>query len=218
MGELVLGRLHALAPGLRADTGDDWRSLEDELNELANGLSPQLLDLFTGLDRFSALEMAKSMGINLRADPRLNYASQAFVSKNVKLIKDMTGQQLGTMRQIVNSAVGEQLSYSALSEQIQDRLGVVGSRADLIARDQVLKANSQLSQFRAEAVGVRRYTWSSSQDERVRPDHARLNGQVFSYAEPPVVDLKSGRRDNPGQDFQCRCLAIPQTDDLLFGP
>jgi SPP1 gp7 family putative phage head morphogenesis protein len=210
--------VRALAPGLKQDAQEDWDGLEEELERLANGLAPELLGIAKSLDQFSKLEMAKALGVDLRADPRLLYTSQKFVRENVALIKAMGREQIGKLRPLVEHAVTQQLSYQALSEQLQERMGVVGSRADLIARDQILKHNSQLSQMRAEAVGVRRYRWSSSRDERVRPDHARLNGQVFEYANPPVVDQRTGRRGNPGSgDYQCRCLAIPETDDLLLG-
>ncbi|MDR1706162.1 MAG: hypothetical protein LBS19_15970 [Clostridiales bacterium] len=36
-----------------------------------------------------------------------------------------------------------------------------------------------------------------------------LNGKKFSWSDPPVVDGRSGRRCHPGQDYQCRCAALP---------
>jgi SPP1 gp7 family putative phage head morphogenesis protein len=83
----------------------------------------------------------------------------------------------------------------------------------LIARDQILKANADLSRTRMQRVGVTRYRWSTSRDVRVRADHAALEGTMQTFSDPPVVDQRTGRRANPGVDFQCRCVAIPVFDN-----
>lgn len=223
---LVVSRLHALAPGVRADSytgrvdgvNDDWDDLEGEVYRLADDMAPELFGLSKQLDRFSRLEMARAMNLALRDDPRIAMYSQHFVRKNVGLIKSASGEQLVKMRQIVDGAIGQGLSAGALKKQLIERCGVLESRASLIATDQTLKANADLNRFRQEAVGVKRYVWSTSQDERVRHDHAILNGRTFSYDDPPVVDQRTGARENPGRYYRCRCLAIPVTDDLLFGP
>ena len=51
--------------------------------------------------------------------------------------------------------------------------------------------------------GFDRYVWTTKKDDRVRPDHARLEGRICSWNDPPVVDLRSGRRRHPGEDYQC---------------
>lgn len=43
----------------------------------------------------------------------------------------------------------------------------------------------------------------------MRADHRRLNGKIFSWNAPPIVDMRTGRRGHPGDDYQCRCVAIP---------
>ena len=57
--------------------------------------------------------------------------------------------------------------------------------------------------------GFDRYVWTTRKDDRVRPDHARLEGRICSWNDPPVVDLRSGRRRHPGEDYNCRCTAAP---------
>lgn len=86
---------------------------------------------------------------------------------------------------------------------------VTQSRAELIARDQVLKLNAEVTQKRHEAAGIVEFVWSTSRDERVRPDHKVLEGKRYRYDDPPVVDRRRGTRGLPGIHFQCRCVAIP---------
>ena len=53
------------------------------------------------------------------------------------------------------------------------------------------------------------YVWTTRKDSKVRPDHARLEGRICSWNDPPVVDLRSGRRAHPSGDYNCRCTAAP---------
>ena len=46
----------------------------------------------------------------------------------------------------------------------------------------------------------------------MRDSHRHLNGKRFSWNDPPVVDARTGRRCHPGQDYQCRCVALPVFD------
>ncbi len=57
--------------------------------------------------------------------------------------------------------------------------------------------------------GITQYTWSTSKDERVRPSHAELEGEQFSYDDPPEVD---GEPANPGEPILCRCVPLPVLD------
>jgi len=57
--------------------------------------------------------------------------------------------------------------------------------------------------------GFDRYVWTTKKDSKVRPDHARLEGRIISWNDPPVVDLRSGRHAHPGEDYNCRCTAAP---------
>lgn len=63
-----------------------------------------------------------------------------------------------------------------------------------------------------EAQGHARYVWVTRLDARVRPAHARLHGTVQRFDKPPIIDLDTGRRGNPGDDWNCRCLAAPLRD------
>jgi SPP1 gp7 family putative phage head morphogenesis protein len=92
---------------------------------------------------------------------------------------------------------------------------VAANRAALIASDQIGKLNGELNQLRQTNLGVRRYRWSTSLDERVRKDHRELEGSIQEWAKPPVVNRRTGERGHPGQAVRCRCSAIPIIDDVL---
>lgn len=95
-----------------------------------------------------------------------------------------------------------------LAALIEERAEVSRSHARLLAVDQTLKLHSGVTRLRHEAAGISRYRWSTSLDERVRPMHADLEGQEFSYDDPPETNA-DGDTNNPGEDYRCRCVAIP---------
>lgn len=168
------------------------------------------------VDDHNRQEIRRVLSLDVRReDLGLGTFLDRFVQQNVDLIQSIPQRALGEVEGIVRSAHAGQIRVEALRDQIMARFDVSESRAALIARDQTLKANGQLNQLRQQAVGVREYEWIASRDERVREDHAALDGQRFSWLEPPIVDERTGRREHPGGDYQCRCTASPVLDGLL---
>ncbi len=137
----------------------------------------------------------------------------AFVSDNVRLVRSVTFDQLEDLKGIILRHARQGLRVEALRDEIRERFEITKRRAARIARDQVGKLNAELAQQRQQSAGVRRYTWSTSNDERVRKGHKKLNKTVQSYAKRP--DVGGGKHCHPGEDVECRCQAIPVIDDIL---
>lgn len=97
----------------------------------------------------------------------------------------------------------------SLVKAIQDNYGVATRKAKFLARQETALLMSKYQETRYGDMGITHYRWSDSHDRRVRHDHHVLNGKVFAFANPPISNRKSGARNNPGQDFNCRCIAIP---------
>lgn len=74
-----------------------------------------------------------------------------------------------------------------------------------IARDQVSKSIGSLNRIRQKQIGVSKFEWSTSLDERVR-DSCKVNeGKVFSWNAPPVDGA-------PGEKILCRCVGLAVFD------
>lgn len=145
--------------------------------------------------------------LNVFADnPGLAHARDVFTERNVSLIKNLSADAYGQVQSVVTSGIQAGTRSKDLAQQIMERLDVAESRAQLIARDQVLKFNGELAKTRQGAAGITSFTWYSSLDQRVRPSHRALHGQVFAWAALPVVD---GQQASPGSPVQCRCIALP---------
>lgn len=130
-----------------------------------------------------------------------------FRDQNIALVENAARVYAQQVREVFDDPENAGLRVEDLADKLRERGDVSESRAELIARDQTLKLNGQLNQVRQQNAGVDRYTWSTSHDERVRPEHAELDGQVFDWNSPPEPG-------HPGEDFQCRCIALPVIEEL----
>lgn len=163
-----------------------------------------------------ARQVKAALGVDLPAsEPDIVPAMRAFREENADLITSLVRSQVERVRDILTDA-GAGTRVEEIARSIREDTDATRSRANLIARDQVLKLNAQVTQKRHEAAGVTEYVWRISRDERVRADHKALDGKRFRYDQPPVVDQRRGERANPGTYYQCRCTAepiIPGFDD-----
>lgn len=195
--ELDLGLVFRVIGGLRLNF----------LQRAAKALP--ILDRFGRLIRDeNAREMRRILPISISdQSPQVQAVIAEWRTENVRLITSIADRLLGDVQSLVTEASTTGMRVETLRKRLQERFRVSESRAQLIARDQILKANSDLTRARHLEAGVTRYTWITSQDEKVRDEHRDLHGQVFSWDDPP--DTGNGP-NHPGQDFQCRCIARPE--------
>lgn len=156
------------------------------------------------------------LGINILDDYYLGEfyreALRQWVDSNVNLISTIPKNLLGQMENIVLDGFLNGRTTAAIVKEIEKVYGIGKRHARLIARDQLAKLNGELARLQQTDAGVTEYIWSDSGDVRVRDSHKHLNGKRFSWDAPPVVDARTGRRCHPGEDYQCRCVALPVFD------
>lgn len=145
----------------------------------------------------------------LRNSPNIVERVNELTVSNIQLIKSIRTQYLDKVQNAVMQAMVQGSLNKDLAEQLKKLGKDVESRAMLIARDQSSKLNAALTRARHEEVGIKKYMWSTSGDERVRESHAEKDGQIFEYANPPADT------GHPGHDVNCRCVQIPVLDDIV---
>jgi len=139
--------------------------------------------------------------------PHLEHLRSLWQHRNLDLIKSLPLDHVDRVRDVLNEMRGARVED--LAKRIAETTDATEARARLIARDQTLKLNAEITEARHRAAGVVEYIWRASRDERTRERHKELDGTRQRYAMPPVVDERTGRRANPGDDYQCRCIADP---------
>lgn len=150
-----------------------------------------------------------SIGVDvILREPWLRDELKSFAKENASLIGSITDQNRTQIEGIAQRGLRQGKSASFIKREIMEQTGVAERRGELIARDQVSKLNGQLTHLRQKEVGIDKYVWRSSQDERSREEHAAREGQEFSWDQPP-----SG--GHPSEAVNCRCYAEPVVDNLL---
>ncbi|KIP50110.1 hypothetical protein SU59_00855 [Haemophilus influenzae] len=144
----------------------------------------------------------------LRNSPNIAERVNTLTAGNIQLIKSIRSQYLDKVQNAVMQAMVRGSLNKDLAAQIKDLGKTTEKRAMFIARDQSSKLNAALTQARHEEVGIKKYMWSASLDERVRESHAEKDGQIFEYSNPPADT------GHPGHDFNCRCVQIPVFDEV----
>lgn len=192
---------------IRTDAIGDGRGLTFRLYEYVTAKVPPVAAAAAKRVSKKGLEDTKRvLGIDPRIDPGVGPVLNSFVIENVRLISSVAEDQQRRVKKILDENLG--LRVEELSEKLQNEFGVTQSRANLIARDQTLKLAGDLTRIRQTNAGIGQYVWTSSGDERVREEHALLDGEVFSWSSGHPTE------GHPGQTFQCRCTAYPVVPGL----
>lgn len=159
---------------------------------------------------------AKALQVQPTLTPEARQRLAEDYNKNLKLyIKDFSQQSVKNLRGAVEDNALDGYRFDKLIEDIRHRYGVTANKARFLARQETGLFMAKYRKERFSQAGVRRYRWSTAHDERVRDSHKHLNGRVFAYSDPPITDRASGAKNNPGEDFNCRCVDIPILEEDL---
>ena len=175
--------------------------------EQAHGLAAQAVKraAFVGrgwVDEDARAIVGINMGDQIGESKAMSKRLDQSIQDNVALIKTIPEAYFDRIQDRVREAFEDGELARDIVPDI-DEIGAVSERhARFIARDQMAKVTSAANQDRLETLGVEKYVWSTSQDERVRATHAELDGEVFSFDDPPDTSGE-GDHNNPGFDFQC---------------
>lgn len=177
-------------------------------------LGQQIREFGTRTERYQGSELQgqirKALGIEspILSDDKIGPLLREWIAENVRLIKTVPSEYFGSIERLVAAGVNTGRRHEQIAKQIADRYGVAQRRAALIARDQVGKFYGQVQRARQKELGIQRYRWRTSNDERVRPEHVEREGKVFEWTDPPADG-------HPGYPINCRCTAEPVITDVL---
>lgn len=157
----------------------------------------------------------KKAAAHLNVSPRLTPQAREELKKeytnNMSIwIDKFSKEEIQALRQRVEINATQGYRFDRLIASIKNRFSVSENKATFLARQETSLFLSKFREKRFKDAGFVKYRWSDSHDARVRPDHRHLNGRIFFYDDPPIVDQATGQRGNPGQAYGCRCVDIPE--------
>lgn len=163
-------------------------------------------------------ELKKSMKA-IGVIPELTKSRAAVISKdystNMDLyIKDWTEKAIKELRQKMRGHSFSGLRYDGMIKEIQRSYDVSKGKARFLARQETSLLMTSFKYERYQEAGIDQYKWRcvvGTTRHPVRPMHKKLDGKIFSFDNPPVTS-PNGDRNNPGRDYNCRCVAVPITN------
>lgn len=139
-------------------------------------------------------------------EPWLDEFMRNTIHENVSYISSISDEYFPKIENIIYQGAKKGSSIADIRNQLVERIGMAKNRATFIAVDQTGTIFGQMTAKRHQEMGVPRFTWSTSHDNKVRKTHRELDGHEYSYSDPPAEGL-------PGTPYRCRCVAIPVFDE-----
>lgn len=155
--------------------------------------------------------LARALSITPEDLPRAPLSEQWLATQR-RLLNDLRSEYVQRVNDVLVSAPFG-IRAEELTKELRKSLGFGRSRARLIAVNETLTLAAEVNKSRQQSLGITKYQWSTSADERVRSNHAFLHDQIFDWSNPPVGGGTSeAERGHPGSGIRCRCVAVPVTE------
>lgn len=194
---------------------DEYAAL---LRPWAAEVSSQMLGRVNAGDVNAWMKHAQEMGAALTkeiATAPTGQVMQMLMIENVDLITSIPRKAAERVHQLTMEAISSTSARSdEIAQEIMRTTRVTESRAKLIARTEVARTASILTQSRSEYVGSTHYIWRTVGDADVRDAHRKLEGKVIAWDSPPIAG-SNGERAHAGQIYNCRCYPEPILPDVI---
>jgi len=161
--------------------------------------------------------------------PRLSKNQRSRIAQewqnNLELyIKNFADEQTRDLRKKVQDNVFVKGNRrESLIKGFMESYNVTENKAKFWARQETNLLMAKYKETKYTEAGVNEYEWrcvhmphqpspnAIYKAGEVRYSHGILEGKIFSWKDPPVTTPpgQSQRRNNPGQDYNCRCFALP---------
>lgn len=192
---------------------DMMQKYSEALTGWATRTATRMLTEVDARDRQSWSDLAAEMSRELRREIQTAPTGQLFqalLNEQVTLIKSLPLEAAQRVHELTIKGLEDSTRASEFAKEIARSGEVATSRANLIARTEVARTASTLTQARAEHVGSTHYVWETSGDSDVRPGHKAMAGKVCEWKNPPAVE-ENGKimHHHPGQIWNCRCWPRP---------
>ncbi|MGN5969518.1 phage head morphogenesis protein [Klebsiella oxytoca] len=208
------------AAGLLRRLRRTWQGLFDEMTEDA---TKWMIERVTGSAgtavKRSLEEIGEGVSLNLNMQSAaVKEVIRAGSYEAANLIKRVPGRYLDDIGDEVMRSISAGRGLADLQPAL-DSYGVkVRNWTRNVALDQTRKVYNSVTREGFKSAGIRRWEWvhsGGSNDPReyhLMDAPAGLNGGIFSFDDPPIIDKRTGERGFPGQLPYCRCTLRPVVD------
>lgn len=181
-------------------------------------------------------ELLKSLPDGITVPPQLSSDQRKQIAAEwqdnlERWIQDFSAEEIKSLRAEIQESAFRGNRWAASVEAIQKSYGVTRRKAEFLAQQETGLLVAKFKEVRYRDAGSQEYRWScvkmphdkSSHEHvagNVRYAHGLLDGKVFRWDDPPVTTApgEPTRRNHPGEDYRCRCIAIPRVNFVKERP
>jgi len=125
-----------------------------------------------------------------------------------KRVRGALGRALGSAD--TDQLLGDEIAraFPQIQQELEQAFQNIDRRGELIARNEVARAQNYLLAQEARAAGAKKIRWVSSKDERVRDSHqAPVDGEVVEFGQQFSNGLRwpHDHEGSPEEVINCRC-------------
>lgn len=189
----------------------------DILQPWARAAAQRMIAEVSRRDEQAWFKTAEKIGVSLRKEVQqtdVGYLSRQILDEQVHLITSLPLEAGRRVQKLALEFYTGGRRYNELVPLIMDSGNVTVSRANLIARTEVAKAASAITQARALHIGSEGYIWRTALDPFVRKTHKQLEGSFHKWDDSPIAE-EGGQRHHPGEFPNCRCYPEPIIPDVI---
>lgn len=168
-------------------------------------------------DSLAWVTLGRTIGRELRKEIEqapIGAALRDVMAEQVHLITSIPTEAAQRVHQLTIQGITGGRRAAEVQAEILYSTHVAVSRAKTIARTEVARTASVLTQVRAQHIGSEGYLWRTAEDTDVRKLHAKLEGRFVPWNRPPVAGSQ-GERAHAGQIYNCRCWPEPVLPDTI---
>lgn len=215
VGDLVRG-FGGIGPMQIPEMYDALRRYADLIGPWARTAAARMIVDVSRRDEKVWASIAREMAVGFRQEIRSAPTGQLFRDLQLEQVGLITSLPLKAAERVHALALKAREDGTRAEEMAREILrtgDVTVSRANMIARTEVGRVATNLTQARAVYVGSTHFIWETSRDSDVRPTHRKLQGKVFRWDDPPVCEADGVTRALPGAIWNCRCYPSPVLSD-----
>lgn len=202
----------------------DMPGLMQALERYADVLRPWAVQVTTRMqtqvarrDSAAWVGLGRTVGRELRKEIEsapTGLALRDVMAEQVHLITSLPTEAAQRVHQLTLEGITHGKRAAEVQKEILYSTHVAVSRAKTIARTEVARTASVLTQVRAQHIGSEGYLWRTAEDTDVRKLHQHLEGKFIPWNRPPVAGSR-GERAHAGQIYNCRCWPEPVLPDTI---
>jgi SPP1 gp7 family putative phage head morphogenesis protein len=128
--------------------------------------------------------------------PTTRRAIEKIIRENANEIRSIPLDLAKRVTKYTAAAQASGLRSGAVEKELQKRLAHLSAgKIKLIARTELSRSHTAITEVRSTELGIPAYVWTSSEDQRVRPSHHNMNGVIVFWKDAPqpeeLINLRS---------------------------